>query len=99
MDLNLHLVRYLIAVLDEGHFGRAAARLYVSGPALSQQIRSLERKLGVTLVDRSAHPVAPTDAGRRFLPEDEQPSRLRTGRSRRSRPTDANSAGCCGWVS
>lgn len=69
MDLNLHLVRYLVAVVDEGHFGRAAAQLYVSGPALSKQIRTLERKLGVDLLDRSAHPLVPTEAGRRFLTE------------------------------
>lgn len=69
MDLNLHLVRYLVTVVDEGHFGRAAARLYVSGPALSKQIRALETRLGVDLVDRRAHPVVPTEAGRRFLPE------------------------------
>lgn len=69
MDLNLHLVRYLVAVVDEGHFGRAAARLYVSGPALSKQIRTLERKLGADLLDRSAHPLVPTEAGRRFLTE------------------------------
>lgn len=69
MDLNLHLVRYLVAVVDEGHFGRAAARLYVSGPALSKQIRALERSLGVELVDRSAHPVVATEAGRTFLAE------------------------------
>ncbi|MEJ2866760.1 LysR family transcriptional regulator [Actinomycetospora sp. OC33-EN08] len=69
MELNLHLVRYLVAVVDEGHFGRAAARLYVSGPALSKQVRTLERKLGVDLVDRSAHPVVATEAGQRFLTE------------------------------
>jgi DNA-binding transcriptional LysR family regulator len=69
VDLNLHLVRYLVAVVDEGHFGRAAARLYVSGPALSKQVRALEQKLGADLVDRSAHPLVPTEAGRRFLPE------------------------------
>lgn len=69
MALNLHLVRYFVAVIDEGHFGRAAARLYISGPALSKQIRALERKLGVDLVDRSARPVVPTEAGWRFLPE------------------------------
>ncbi|TDD33424.1 LysR family transcriptional regulator [Saccharopolyspora elongata] len=69
MDLNLHLVRYLVAVVDEGHFGRAADRLYVSAPALSQQIRKLERSLGADLLDRSAHPVRPTSAGRRFLAE------------------------------
>ncbi|MFF5260010.1 LysR family transcriptional regulator [Actinomadura viridis] len=67
MDLNLHLVRYLVTVLDEGHFGRAAQRLYISPPALSQQVRRLERALGVELVDRSAHPVRPTAAGERFL--------------------------------
>ncbi|WP_300008199.1 LysR family transcriptional regulator [Pseudonocardia sp.] len=67
MDLNLHLVRYLVAVVDAGHFGRAAARLYVSGPALSKQIRTLERTLGVELLDRSAHPIVPTEAGRSFL--------------------------------
>lgn len=69
MDLNLHLVRYLAAVIDEGHFGRAAERLYISAPSLSQQVRKLERALGVELVDRSAHPVRPTPAGERFLAE------------------------------
>ncbi|WP_224387677.1 LysR family transcriptional regulator [Pseudonocardia sp. ICBG1293] len=69
MDLNLHLVRYLAAVADEGHLGRAAARLYVSGPALSKQIRTLERKLGAELLDRSRHPLVPTEAGHRFLAE------------------------------
>ncbi|MCO7192513.1 LysR family transcriptional regulator [Pseudonocardia sp. McavD-2-B] len=69
VDLNLHLVRYLVAVVDEGHLGRAAARLYVSGPALSKQIRTLEHKLGAELLDRSTHPLVPTEAGRRFLAE------------------------------
>jgi DNA-binding transcriptional LysR family regulator len=69
VDLNLHLVRYLVAVVDEGHFGRAAQRLYISAPALSQQVRKLERALGVALIDRSAHPLRPTPAGERFLAE------------------------------
>ncbi|MCX4398660.1 LysR family transcriptional regulator [Streptomyces sp. NBC_00257] len=69
MDLNLHLVRYLVAVVDEGHFGRAAQRLYVSAPALSQQVRKLERSLGVELIDRSTRPLRPTPAGERFLAE------------------------------
>ncbi|MFF4794435.1 LysR family transcriptional regulator [Streptomyces sp. NPDC001276] len=69
MDLNLHLVRYLVAVVDEGHFGRAAEKLYISAPALSQQVRKLEHTLGVELIDRSAHPVHPTTAGHRFLAE------------------------------
>ncbi|GAA1076157.1 LysR family transcriptional regulator [Tsukamurella spumae] len=67
MDLNLHHVRYLIAVVDDGHFGRAAARLYISAPSLSQQIRKLERAVGAELIDRSAHPLRPTPVGRRFL--------------------------------
>ncbi|AFA72922.1 putative transcriptional regulator, LysR family [Gordonia polyisoprenivorans VH2] len=67
MDLNLRLVRRLIAVVDEGHFGRAADRSFISTPALSQQIRKLEQSLGVDLVDRTSHPVVPTEAGRAFL--------------------------------
>jgi len=69
VDLNLRLVRYLVAVVEEGHFGRAAKRLYISPPALSQQVRKLERALGVPLLDRSAHPVRPTPAGESFLAE------------------------------
>jgi DNA-binding transcriptional LysR family regulator len=69
VDLNLHLVRYLLAVADEGHFGRAAQRLYISPPSLSQQIRKLEQQVGAVLLDRSAHPVRPTEAGARFLRE------------------------------
>ncbi|MDT2005054.1 LysR family transcriptional regulator [Rhodococcus opacus] len=69
VDLNLRQVSYLISVIDEGHFGRAADKLFISPPALTQQIRSLERKLGVELVDRSAHPLKPTLAGERFLRE------------------------------
>lgn len=69
VDLNLHLVRYVVAVAEAGHFGRAAQRLFISGPALSKQIRALERALGVDLLDRTSHPIVPTEAGRRFLAE------------------------------
>lgn len=69
VDLNLHVVRYLLAVVDEGHFGRAAQLLHISAPSLSQQIRKLESQLGVVLLDLTTHPVRPTEAGRRFLPD------------------------------
>ena len=51
-DLNLRLVSSLLVVVAEGHFGRAADRLFVTAPALSQQIRRLEEQVGVELVDR-----------------------------------------------
>ena len=63
MDLNLHLVRYLVAVVDEGHFGRAAARLLVSGPALSKQIRP-DARAALAAADRA---VAGIEAYRRDL--------------------------------
>lgn len=69
MDLNLRLLRYLVTVVDEGHFGRAATKLYISPPALTQQIRRLERDVGFSILDRAARPVAPTPAGSEFLRE------------------------------
>jgi DNA-binding transcriptional LysR family regulator len=62
-------VRCLLTVVDEGHFGRAAERLFVSSPALSQQVRKLERVVGTTLIDRSVHPLRLTPAGEVFLVE------------------------------
>lgn len=67
MDLNLRLVRCLLAVVDEGHFGRAAAGLYLSPPALSQHVRKLEKQLGLVLLDRNSHPVRPTEQGADFI--------------------------------
>ena len=49
----LRHIRYLMAVADEGSFTRAALTLHVSQPALSQQIRQLEERMGVALLDRS----------------------------------------------
>ncbi len=66
MDLDLRLVRYFVAVADELHFGRAAARLYVSQPALSKQIRKLEEQLGEPLLLRDSRHVALTARGQRF---------------------------------
>jgi LysR family transcriptional regulator, transcription activator of glutamate synthase operon len=61
--MELRQLRYLVALADERHFTRAAAREHVAQPALSQQIRRLEAEVGLALVERTTRRVALTDAG------------------------------------
>lgn len=67
MDLDLAQVRAFVAVIDHGHFGRAAQSLTLSQQALSKRVARLEGQLG-SLLERRRGGVVPTPAGERFLP-------------------------------
>jgi DNA-binding transcriptional LysR family regulator len=66
--MSLRQMEYLVAVVDEGSFTAAARRLEVSQPALSHQVRALERTVGESLLERAAGAVHLTPAGRAYLP-------------------------------
>lgn len=70
--MNLRDLRYLVAVAEERHFGRAAARCAVSQPTLSAQIRKLEESLGVAVFERGPRRVVPTAVGVEVLAEARQ---------------------------
>ncbi len=87
MDLDLRLVRYFVTVADELHFGRAAAKLFISQPALSKQVRKLEIEVGGPLMVRDSRHVALTVRGERFLLDARQ---LLAIAERMGRPTEVN---------
>src|SRR5579884_577002 len=65
--MELRQLRYLVALADEQHFTRAAAREHIAQPALSQQIRRLEQEVGLALVDRTTRRVTITEAGQTLV--------------------------------
>lgn len=71
MSITLRQLEAFVAVAAEAHFGKAAARIHVTQPVISQEIKRLERLVGTSLFDRSTRSVALTSVGTELLPHAE----------------------------